>query len=126
VPRAPRRGGVGAAAATLFMDDKMPTAEEEVLRESVPLGELGRVDLEGSEIAIKDLPPMPTPLYWERLSESTLGCVVVLMLIGLFVGLTHGVAVGSDPSGVMVVPLAFIYVEVRGPPVAVTARGCRG
>jgi hypothetical protein len=94
----------------------MPRAEEESLRESVPLGELGRVDLESSEVAINQLPPMPTPHHWERLSESTLGCVVVLLLIGLFVGLTHGVAVGSDPSGVLWVPLALIYVEVRRAP----------
>jgi len=91
----------------------MTSAEEQGLRASQAAPDLGSgSDLEGAEIAIKDLPALPEPHRCEQLGESLLGCTVVLLLIGLFVGLTHGVAVGAPPYGAEMAALVLIYAEM--------------
>ena len=93
------------------MQVEMPRAlEEEALRERTT-PEDNMSDLEGAEIPIKDLPPLPEPKRWEQCGESCIGTVVVLLLIGLFVGLTQGVAVGADPLGAEWLALVLIYLE---------------
>ena len=80
-----------------------PSTEATALRESEDAA---------CSVPISSLPALPTPHHFERLSESALGVTVVLLLISLFVGLTHGVAVGDPPQGAWWAPLALIYVEV--------------
>lgn len=96
--------------ATLsLMSREIPSsAEAEALRSR---GVHESSDLEGAEIAIKDLPALPQPHRCEQLSESMLGITVVSLLIALFVGLTQGVAVGAPPYGAEWLALVCIYLE---------------
>ena len=66
---------------------------------------------EQGELPLSKLPPMPPPNYNERCSESILGIAVVTVLVGLFVGVTHGVAVGPNVNSTNWVALLFIYAE---------------
>ncbi len=66
---------------------------------------------EGETLSIAQLPPMPRPRRAEQLGESTLGVFVVTVLVGLLVGVTHGIAVGPGTQNNNWLPLLFIYAE---------------
>ena len=73
----------------------------------------GRIQQQRGTIPLADLPPMPTPDYATKRSESYVGIAVVLVIIAACLGGTYGAALATPdlPRGVLWLVLWLVSLE---------------